>query len=193
MGLVEIGQPSNLKTTPPTNNLGIRQLLFLPSFPSPLKLAQAKSPNRLRSLGEESLTYLAEKKTYSLKIMLKTISVEEHDTEVDRTNNTAQFKRGFEPKDFWASGMHVWSDHQLFGNKMLRMHGTVTGSLTQLIVPANSPNSPAVATPTKELDKKGCALLTQQMSPPTSNLKIGRILFCPTITSPSEFASAGMG
>ena len=42
--------------------------------------------------------------------------------------------------------MRVWSDHQLFGNKMLRMHGTVTGSLTLLIVPANSPNSPAVAT-----------------------------------------------
>lgn len=70
----------------------------------------------------------------------------EHGTELDAANTTAQFKRGFEPKDFWASGMRVWSDRQLLDNKVVRMYGLVTGILTRLVVPANFPDSPAITT-----------------------------------------------
>lgn len=78
--------------------------------------------------------------------MPKTTSVEEHSTEIARTNNTAQFKRGAEIEDFWQPRMRVWSHRQLSGNKMLRMHGTVTGSLTRFIVPADSPKTFAIPT-----------------------------------------------
>ena len=57
-------------------------------------------------------------------------------------------------QNFWRPGLGVWSDRFLSENKVMRMHGVVTGFLTRLIVSTDSPNNPTVSTPAITLPQR---------------------------------------
>lgn len=117
----------------------IRVGQFIPDFSSPPQQAV---------IAWRRVAYIAGINPKSLKVMSKNTALKEHDSHELDSNSTME--RGdcelAEVEDFWQPRMRVWSDRKISENKVVRMYGMVTGSLTRLIVPADSPNSPAIPT-----------------------------------------------